>query len=198
MATLSRNSSMNSIRRLSTELTEISRGKNEFEIRISDENMSVWEAILRGPVGSPYEGFSFTVDLIFPATYPFEPPKATFRTPIFHPNISNTGAICLDILKAKGSWSPLMTVESLLVSIQSLLDDPNPSDPLNIEAAELFLRNKRSYDRQAREEATKRAAQGSCSRREDPFAFLQENRRGGVVDEDDAVQIAMRNSRVIK
>jgi ubiquitin-conjugating enzyme E2 D/E len=188
---------MNSIRRLSTEFADIARGNNEFKIRISDENMNVWEAEISGPEGSPYAGFTFTIDLIFPPSYPFEPPKTTFRTPIFHPNISHTGAICLDILKANGSWSPLITAESLLMSIQSLLDDPNPSDPLNMEAAELFLKNRVAYNHKAKEEALS-APRASSKRREDPFAYLQESAGVGVVDEDDAMRMAMNNSRIIR
>jgi len=194
IARLSRNSSLNAVRRLSTEFAEVLKGENQFRIQISDANVTVWQAVISAPVGCPYEGASFIIDLIFPSTYPFEPPKASFRTPIFHPNISTTGAICLDILKASGSWTPLMTVESLLVSIQSLLDDPNPSDPLNIEAAELFLRNRSAYNKRAREgfhSMTK-------AHRADPFAYLQESRDGRVIDEDDAASMAIHNSRTIK
>lgn len=64
--------------------------------------------------------------------YPFEPPRVTFVTPVYHPNIDNGGRICLDILKMppSGAWKPLITIEGVLVAICSLMNCPNPNDPL--------------------------------------------------------------------
>jgi ubiquitin-conjugating enzyme E2 D/E len=192
-----RNSTVEVVRRLSLEYSKIANGKNANQIGIVEDNMTHWSAVLEGPAGSPYESGRFVLDLIFPPRYPFEPPKVTFRTPIFHPNVSTNGAICADILKPNGAWSPLMTVESLLVSIQSLLDDPNPSDPLNTEAATLFLQNRRLYDIKARRE-TETHAKTTCvpiPNREDPFAYLQQSSKGQVISEDDAYELAIRNSK---
>ena len=61
------------------------------------------------------------------------PPKVVFDTKIYHPNIDNLGRICLDILKK--NWSPALQIKSVLLSIQSLMSEPNPDDPLNNEAA---------------------------------------------------------------
>lgn len=64
--------------------------------------------------------------------YPFEPPRVTFVTPIYHPNIDSSGRICLDILKMPptGAWKPLITIEGVLVAICNLMSCPNPNDPL--------------------------------------------------------------------
>ena len=74
-----------------------------------------WEAILLGPSGTPYEGGSFHLDILFSQDYPFKPPKCKFTTRIYHPNINSSGGICLDILKDQ--WSPALTISKVLLSI---------------------------------------------------------------------------------
>lgn len=83
-----------------------------------------WQAIILGPSDSPYAGGVFILNIAFPNDYPFKPPKVSFMTPIYHPNINEKGGICLDILK--DSWSPALTISKVLLSICSLLTDPNP------------------------------------------------------------------------
>ncbi|CAN7006331.1 unnamed protein product, partial [Brassica rapa subsp. trilocularis] len=92
------------------------------------EDMFHWQATIMGPTDSPYAGGVFLVTIHFPPDYPFKPPKVAFRTKVFHPNINSNGSICLDILKEQ--WSPALTISKVLLSICSLLTDPNPDDPL--------------------------------------------------------------------
>ena len=77
------------------------------------------------------------------------PPKVIFATKIYHPNIDKLGRICLDILKK--NWSPALQMKSVLLSIQSLMSEPNPDDPLNNEAAERWKTNKKAAEAQAKE-----------------------------------------------
>jgi hypothetical protein len=71
-------------------------------------------------------------NLIIPCRYPFVPPCLRFITPVYHPNIDVAGRICLDLLRLppKGTWSPVITLSGLLTSLQMLLTQPNPDDPL--------------------------------------------------------------------
>jgi len=116
------------------------------------ENMFEWEAIITGPPDSPYAGGIFKLTIQFPTEYPFKSPNFRFKTRIYHPNINANGNICLDILKSQ--WSPALTVSKVLLSIMSLLTDPNPDDPLVFEIAQLYKQDKNAYDAKAREFTT--------------------------------------------
>lgn len=109
-----------------------------------------WKASITGPKDSPYENGTFNIDIIFPNDYPFTAPKMHFTTRIYHPNInSNNGEICCDILKSK--WSPALTIAKTLLSICSLLYDPNPSDPLEPKIADLFEKDHDKFLKVAQE-----------------------------------------------
>lgn len=108
-----------------------------------NDNLYQWEAIILGPTETPYEGGVFKLNISILQDYPFKPPIVTFKTKIYHPNINSEGSICLDILKT--GWSPALTISKILLSICSLLSDPNPNDPLVPEIADLFKTNKESY-----------------------------------------------------
>ena len=114
----------------------------------NNNNMYVWQATIIGPADTPYEGGIFYLKIVFPKKYPFEPPKINFTTSIYHCNVDSAGHICLDILKDQ--WSPALTISKVLLSICSLMNDPNASDPLVPEIAELLLSNKEKHDANAR------------------------------------------------
>ncbi|KAM2934171.1 hypothetical protein FF1_042026 [Malus domestica] len=112
------------------------------------EDMFHWQATIMGPPDSPYAGGVFLVTIHFPPDYPFKPPKVAFRTKVFHPNINSNGSICLDILKEQ--WSPALTISKVLLSICSLLTDPNPDDPLVPEIAHMYKTDRNKYETTAR------------------------------------------------
>ena len=101
-----------------------------------DNNLYHWGATIMGPEDSPYQGGIFFLDIQFPREYPFKPPKMKFNTRIYHPNINKGGFICVDILKT--DWSPALTISKVLLSICSLLNDPNPNDPLELDIARQY------------------------------------------------------------
>lgn len=111
---------------------------------LNDNNLYKWKAIILGPEKSPYENGIFVLHITIDKNYPFQAPNINFITKILHPNISINGIICLDILK--DNWSPALTISKILLSICSLLTDPNEKDPLNKEAAELYINNKEKYN----------------------------------------------------
>ncbi|KAI9830732.1 MAG: Ubiquitin-conjugating enzyme E2 1 [Sarea resinae] len=110
----------------------------------------------KGPPGTPYEGGTYHVDIKIPSEYPFRPPIMRFETKLWHPNVSSqTGAICLDTLSS--AWSPVLTIKSALLSLQSLLSTPEPKDPQDAEVAGMLMRNPKEFDRVAREWAAQYA-----------------------------------------
>jgi ubiquitin-protein ligase len=81
--------------------------------------------------------------------FPFKPPRVTFQTPIYHPNIDMDGNICADIFG--NGWSPAFALYGVVVSIYGLLDDPDPYDPLDAEIAQIYLSDRDAFNRNARE-----------------------------------------------
>ncbi|KAG6470393.1 ubiquitin-conjugating enzyme E2-17 kDa-like [Zingiber officinale] len=112
------------------------------------EDMSHWQATIMGPADSPFAGGVFLVNIHFPSDYPFKPPKMKFLTQVYHPNINSNGSICLDILKDE--WSPALTISKVLLSLCSLLTDPNPDDPLVLEIARVYKTDRVKYETTAR------------------------------------------------
>ena len=138
-----------SLRRIQRELIDI---KNDPPLNCSagpeGEDLYKWEGVIFGPDDSPYSGGVYKLKILFPTEYPFKCPNVTFLTKIYHPNISESGVICLDILKT--NWSPALTVTKVLLSICSLLTDPNPKDPLVPAIADLYTNDREQYEENAR------------------------------------------------
>lgn len=146
-----------SLKRINKELLEL---QNDPPLNCSagsiGDDLFKWEATIIGPPDSCYEGGVFKLSIEFPENYPFKPPKVAFMTRIYHPNINRSGSICLDILNK--NWSPALTASKLLLSISSLLTDPNPDDPLDVRAANQYKDNKELFNKTARAYTLKYAA----------------------------------------
>ncbi|KAG7472146.1 hypothetical protein MATL_G00105430 [Megalops atlanticus] len=114
-----------------------------------------------GGENTPYEGGLFSLEIKIPERYPFEPPKMCFLTPIYHPNIDSTGRICLDALKLppKGAWKPSLNISTVLTSIQLLMAEPNPEDPLMADISFEYKYNKQVYLEKAKRWTEKHAIQ---------------------------------------
>ncbi|KAI0793141.1 ubiquitin-conjugating enzyme/RWD-like protein [Irpex lacteus] len=137
-------------RRVSKEIADCKNDKtSHINIELINNSPFHLKGSFKGPEGTPYEGGHFDVDIVIPESYPFQPVKMKFLTKTYHPNVSSaSGAICLDILK--DAWSPVLTLKSTLISLQSLLCSPEPNDPQDAEVAKHYLTSKASFEETAR------------------------------------------------
>ena len=153
----SRASSSAAIKRLTIEYKQLSTDPNSLFPAvgpISEDNYLEWEALVPGPDGTPFEGGVFSARLSFPPSYPLEPPTMRFEPPIFHPNVYADGLVCISILHTPGDdpnmyessserWSPVQSIEKILLSVLSMLAEPNVESGANIDACVSdFLSNK--------------------------------------------------------
>jgi len=140
-------------RRVLKEVADIQTDKDLASCKISvtkiQGNDRYLAISLAGPPGSAYEGGVFKLELFCHGSYPMEPPKIRFLTPIYHPNIDNVGRICLNILKETG-WSPALRISAVLLSVQQLLGDPCLDDPLDEKICAHFKTNKAAALQQAK------------------------------------------------
>lgn len=121
-------------RRITKEFEDFQKSQAEADSKygvsasLVGNDITHWKGIVRGPEGTSYDGGTFIVDIQIPPDYPYKPPKMKFDTMVWHPNVSSqTGAICLDILKDE--WSPALTIRTALISLQALMCSPEPDDP---------------------------------------------------------------------
>ncbi|KAF5803490.1 putative ubiquitin-conjugating enzyme E2, ubiquitin-conjugating enzyme/RWD [Helianthus annuus] len=125
------------LKRLQSELMDLMMsGESGISAFPVEDNIFSWRGTICGSKDTVFEGTEYKLSLSFPNDYPFKPPKVKFETGCFHPNVDVFGNICLDILQDK--WSSAYDVRSILISIQSLLGEPNTGSPLNTQAAALW------------------------------------------------------------
>ena len=114
------------------------------------DDMSLWAASIAGPADSPYAGGTFFLEIEIPHNYPAQPPSFKFKTEVYHPNISSIdGSVFVDVLGEM--WCPALTIPTLLVSIQSLLTDPNPDDSCEPEIGWEYINDRETFDKTAEE-----------------------------------------------
>jgi len=106
----------------------------------SNTNNREFFIIMLGPNDTAYENGKFKLEMFLPENYPINPPKIRFLTKIYHPNIDRIGRICISTLK--NEWTPALQIRTVLLSIQSLLSDPNINDPLDTKIGKHWLENK--------------------------------------------------------
>jgi len=144
------------------ELNKADNGSQMFSCGFEDpDNPFKWEITIFGPPGTPYESGLFKAQMTFPPEYPNLPPKLIFTSEIWHPNIYGDGKVCISILHTPGEdsygyehaderWRPIHTAESILLSVISMLGEPNCESPANIDAAKMFRDNYKEFEKKVR------------------------------------------------
>lgn len=126
---------------------------------VEDSNPFEWEIVIIGPPETPYEGGFFQATMKFPKDYPHHPPSLLIISEFWHPNVYQDGRVCISILHPPGEdsfgyesaserWLPIHTIESILLSVISMLATPNLDSPANIDAAKQFREDFPAYKKQ--------------------------------------------------
>ncbi|KAH9404033.1 hypothetical protein TYRP_014548 [Tyrophagus putrescentiae] len=124
---------------------------------VSDDNIYRWQATIMGPPSTPFAGGVFSLSIEMSEKYPFESPKMQFVTPCFHPNITEEGKICIEILSNPEKWSPTLNISSVLTSIYALLSEPDTSHSLRPDVAKMYDTDREKFLQTAREWTQKHA-----------------------------------------
>jgi len=122
---------------------------------VDDDNLFEWEVAIFGPPGTLYEGGYFKAVMKFPSDYPYSPPSVKFLTKMWHPNVYENGDVCISILhppiddpqsgeEPSERWNPTQNVRTILLSIISLLNEPNTFSPANVDASVMYRKWKDS------------------------------------------------------
>lgn len=122
----------------------------EFVISIETvgDDVFKWDCTISGPADSPYAGGKFLLRLEFPAQYPFKPPLLKFVTPVYHPSVQTaSGEVCHAIL---GTWGPTLDAKHCLVTVFSMLQDPQADHPLEEEIAQQLARKPKEFEKAAK------------------------------------------------
>ncbi|KAI9771617.1 MAG: hypothetical protein M1840_001832 [Geoglossum simile] len=131
-------------KRIAKELAEVTRDPPEGTkvSLINEADMYNWDITLEGPKDSPYVGGTFKLHLALPNDYPFKPPTLSFKTKIYHPNVSNDekGSMCLGMLRSE-EWKPSSKISGVLLTARNLLTDPRPDDAIEAQIADQYKTN---------------------------------------------------------
>ena len=133
---------------------------------MNDDDLFKWNVLFEGTEDTLYEGGYFKATLTYPDDYPNNPPVMQFVSKMWHPNIYPDGKVCISILHAPGTdtmnsqekaeerWRPILGVEAILMSVISMLHDPNIDSPANLDASLQFRDDREAYNKRVRQLAT--------------------------------------------
>lgn len=145
-------------KRLQKELEDLHKNINKSfrNISVNESNTLMWNGLIV-PEKQPYNKGAFKIELNFPPEYPFKPPKVTFLTPIYHPNIDEKGQVCLPII-ASENWKPATRTTQVIEALVGIVNEPEPDHPLRADLAQEFQNDKKKFFKNA-EDFTKKNAE---------------------------------------
>ncbi|EFJ23672.1 ubiquitin-conjugating enzyme 5, E2 [Selaginella moellendorffii] len=151
---------------------------SDYKVEMVNDGMNEFNVEFHGPRDSPYQTGTWKVRVELPEAYPYKSPSIGFVNRIFHPNVDEmSGSVCLDVINQ--TWSPMFDLINVFeVFLPQLLLYPNPTDPLNGEAAALMMRDRDRYDQKVKEYCERYA------KSEDTAAHPEESSDAEVTDED--------------
>jgi len=146
---------MAATRRLTKELNDIKKSGQKVlrNIIVDEGNVLNWNGLVCSD-DPPYNKGAFKIEIQFPAEYPFKPPKVTFKTKIYHPNIDEKGQVCLPIISPE-NWKPATKTDQVIQALLALINDPEPDHPLRGDVAEEYTKSRAQFMKKA-EECTKK------------------------------------------
>jgi len=160
---------MAATRRLGKELADIQTSeymKKAFrKIKADESNILNWQGLICTDQ-APYDKGAFKIDINFPAEYPFKPPKVTFKTKIYHPNIDEKGQVCLPIISPE-NWKPATKTDQVIQALIALINDPEPEHPLRGDLAEEYTKDKKKFMKSAAEHTKQHSEKRPDPRPED-------------------------------
>lgn len=149
------------MKRIMSEYKELLKDPNYLYSVELTENILEWNFLIFGPFDTLYEGGIFPGKIIFSKNYPNAPPVINFTIDMKHPNIYQNGKVCISILHSgtdqygyesdNERWSPSQGVNSIMLSIISLLSAPNFESPANVDMSTLQKNNIIEYKKQVYE-----------------------------------------------
>jgi ubiquitin-conjugating enzyme E2 R len=117
-----------------------------FAVEPHEDDFFNWTVWIEAPKDTPFEGGIFELELKFPSDFPMSPPELKFVSEFWHPNVFQDGRVCISILHPpvddpmsgelpQERWLPTQTVSTIILSVLSILGDPNFSSPANVDAS---------------------------------------------------------------
>ncbi|ESL09891.1 ubiquitin-conjugating enzyme protein [Trypanosoma rangeli SC58] len=160
---------MSAVPHLQKQLRELSTSPPA-GFRVESEDLFTWTVWFSGPEGTPYAPGIYKAELRFPKEFPMKPPVFKVLSSFWHPNVYTDGKVCISILHPPGEdemnteetammrWTPIQTIRSVLLSVVSLLSDPDPKDagaPANVAALVQYRKDRAAFNSHCQQLAQK-------------------------------------------
>eukprot|EP01132_Coremiostelium_polycephalum_P005129 gene5129-6386_t len=171
-------------RRRDLDLTKLMM--SDYEVTMAGDSMTEFYVKFCGPKESPYDGGKWKVRVEIPPNYPYKSPSIGFINKIYHPNVDlASGSVCLDVINQ--TWSPMFDLINIFeIFLPQLLLYPNPTDPLNGEAASMLIKEPEKYKLKVKEFVNKYATENSQNEESDSESELSSYSDSSDSDDDDS------------